>query len=473
MATNAAYYEGLQYANKDVENVDFGGLALGIAQVEREKFERRERERREREQFELNIYDKYGDVIYPAFDKTGLEQADIYATGLGQMISARSEDLNDRFNNNEISKVQYTREMAKLKGQAQQFKSNFDLINTYMSKYQELGDKRDPSMEDSVDMLTNLFKDAKPYLNEDNLIGNFSVSEDKDGNPRVESFLWDKIASRLEVSEKYDQFEIPKQILGVQGELSKFIAEDAIKKTHLTEDGRLKEGTSNLIKEQIGTLTSNQLVSYARQAGIDYEWDESDITKVANRDDLEKEIIKDQEEKTLALLQQKDAFDEVEKMELDIKLRDSYTRQKKLTAGQQKERGYSYAYYKEENAQKAGIGLTGDVEEFTVTKDLNLKTIPFKEVFAVGNMSADAIESGQIKQLHRNGRGEYMLTVGYLEEQRIVNEDNEAETIKIPQVLRVPLTNRTQKNYFLSQLGLQTISDPLPKKEEGKKRKAY
>ena len=94
MASKAAYYEGLQYANKDVKPVDFGALAMGLADVEQKKFDRAEKERKEDEAFQLKINEDFGDIVYPAFDKSGLENADIYMDGASQMISARAQDLN-------------------------------------------------------------------------------------------------------------------------------------------------------------------------------------------------------------------------------------------------------------------------------------------------------------------------------------------------------------------------------------------
>jgi len=112
-ASRAAYYEGLQYANRNVEPVNFGALALGIAEVEKEKFDRAERERKENEAFQLKLNEDFGDIVYPSFDKSGLENADIYMDGAAEMISARSQDLNDQFNSGAIDKVQYRREMTK------------------------------------------------------------------------------------------------------------------------------------------------------------------------------------------------------------------------------------------------------------------------------------------------------------------------------------------------------------------------
>src|SRR6056300_1353772 len=173
--SNAAYYEGLQYANKDVKPVDFGALALGVSGAVKEKYEREEKKRKEDEAFQMKIDENFGDAIYPSFDKTGLENIDIYQSGVVEMISARSQDLNAQYNNGSISKVEYNREMTKLKGQTHQFRSNFNMITKFANDYKEMGDNIDPASEDTMQMLQDLFSDSKPYLTEDNRLGNMSA----------------------------------------------------------------------------------------------------------------------------------------------------------------------------------------------------------------------------------------------------------------------------------------------------------
>lgn len=464
MASRAAYYEGLQYANKDVKPVDFGALALGIAGVEKEKFQRREKERKEDEAFQMKIADQFGDVIYPVFDKTGLENVDIYQNGVIEMVSARSQDLNDRYNSGDISKVQYNREMTKLKGQAQQFRSNFDMISNYVTKFQEQGDNIDPADEDTMQELQAMFEDAKPYLTEDNRLGNMSRVRNEKGEIEPRAMLWEKAGSMLQVSAKYDTFGIPKQILGIQGDLSKFIGTDAIINTHLNKDGSLKEGTANLISESVSTLSDRQVISYARQNGYAVEKDKTDISKLLNRDELEGKILDDQKEKTVALLQQKQSIDEFEKTKLDIALQDSYLRQKKMSNDQRAKKGYNYSYYTKENAQAEGIGLSGDVEEFTATKEIPVKGIPLTDLKLEGQISAEAADTGTVKQLYRNGDGEYIAVIGYVES--VPGTGTMAgQLIKTPQVRKVRLTTRAQKNYFLTKMDpdLGVISDPIPK----------
>ena len=462
--SNAAYYEGLQYANKDVKPVDFGALALGVSGAVKEKYEREEKKRKEDEAFQMKIDENFGDVIYPSFDKTGLENIDIYQSGVVEMISARSQDLNAQYNNGSISKVQYNREMTKLKGQTHQFRSNFNMITKFANDYKEMGDNIDPASEDTMQMLQDLFSDAKPYLTEDNRLGNMSASRNEKGEIIPKAFLWDKAASMLQVDAKYDTFGIPKQILGIQGELSKFIGSEAVLNTHLDKQGNLKEGTSNLIAESIDALSDRQVISYARQLGLDPDYDDNDITSITNRDELEREIVKDQQEKTLALLQQKQSLDEVEKTKLDIALQDSYLRQKKMSNDERANKGYNYSYYTKENAQVEGIGLSGDVEEFTATKEIPVKGIPLTDLKLEGQISAEAAETGTVKQLYRNANGEYIAVIGYVES--VPGTGTMAgQLVKTPQVRKVRLTTRAQKNYFLTKMDpdLGVISDPIPK----------
>ena len=459
MASKAAYYEGLQYANKDVKPVDFGALAMGLADVEQKKFDRAEKERKEDEAFQLKINEDFGDIVYPAFDKSGLENADIYMDGASQMISARAQDLNDQYNSGDISRIQYRREMTKLKGQTQQLTNNIGMIEKFVEEYRAQGDNIDPASQDTMEELQALFEDSKPYLTKDNRLGNLSSVRNENGELEPRGFLWDKAASMLQVQSRYDTFDIAKQVLNIQGDLSKFVGSDAVIKTHLDKKGNLKEGTINLIKESISTLSDRQIISYARQNGYDVEKDKTDTSRLLNRESLEAEILKDQQEKTTALLSQKSSLDEFEKQKLDISLQDSYLKQKRMSEEERAKKKYSYAYYTKESAEVSGIGLSGDVEEYSVTKDIPIKNIPIQELKLVGNLGADAIESGQLKQLHRNGNGEYMVTIGYTEKQP---DPTQASGFRlIPQTRKIPLTSRPQKNYFLTLMELPTISDPI------------
>ena len=51
MASKAAYYEGLQYANKDVKPVDFGALAMGLADVEQKNLIEQKRKEKKTKRF--------------------------------------------------------------------------------------------------------------------------------------------------------------------------------------------------------------------------------------------------------------------------------------------------------------------------------------------------------------------------------------------------------------------------------------
>jgi len=458
--SNAAYYEGLQYANKDVKPVDFGALALGVSGAVKEKYEREEKKRKEDEAFQMKIDENFGDVIYPSFDKTGLENIDIYQSGVVEMISARSQDLNAQYNNGSISKVQYNREMTKLKGQTHQFRSNFNMITKFANDYQEMGDNIDPASEDTMQMLQDLFSDAKPYLTEDNRLGNMSASRNEKGEIIPKAFLWDKAASMLQVEAKYDTFGIPKQILGIQGELSKFIGSEAVLNTHLDKQGNLKEGTSNLIAESIDALSDRQVISYARQLGLDPDYDDNDITSITNRDELEREIVKDQQEKTLALLQQKGSLDEMAYAEYSLKLKQLDQRERALRERSNKQPSYDKSYYNASSAKESGYDT--DYFEYTFKSPKSVKGFEgagFGEF--IGKDYTNMIGDPTVVSYMTDGSGMHVAKVAYQVQKPVIINGKTIpdQFVKENKVLEIPLTKRRQINQVRSVYGIPVLSD--------------
>jgi len=460
MASKAAYYEGLQYANRDVKPVDFGGLALGISQVEKEKFDRAEKERKENENFQLKINEDFGDIVYPSFDKSGLENVDIYMDGAAEMVSARSQDLNDQFNSGAIDKVQYRREMTKLKGQAQQLTSNIGMIEKYVDDYRAMGDNIDPSSQDTMEELQALFENAKPYLSKDNRLGNISAARNEDGELEPRGFLWDKAASMLQVDAKYDTFGIPKQILGIQGELSKFIGTEAILNTHLNKDGSLKEGTSNLISESVSTLSDRQIVSYARQNGYSVDKDNTDRLKILNRSEIENQIIDDQKEKTLALLQQKGSLDEMAYAEYSLKLKQLDQRERALRGRSNKQPSYDKSYYNVSSAKESGYDT--DYFEYTFKSPKSVKGFEgagFGEF--IGKDYTNIIGDPTVVSYMTDGSGMHVAKVAYQVQKPVIINGKTIpdQFVKENKVLEIPLTKRRQINQVRSVYGIPVLSD--------------
>ena len=357
--SKGAYYQGLVYANKGVKPVNFGALATGIAEQELTK-------RKDREEFELKIAENYGDVIYPAFDGTGLENADMYQRSVADLISARAEDLNDRFNNKEINKVQYTREMAKLKGQTQQLVSSFGKIEEFVKKVNELGGDADPKTLEMVEELELLFKNAKPYLDENNSLGNFSVDEE---GKNVRSFLWSNVNKRLIAEKRYDVNTIPKLILGVQGDLSKFVADEKIKATLLDGSGNLKQEQTDLIVNLVKSMSNSELTSYAEQVLDKGEFSSLDITAVDGKKSLQDLVVTDLTDRTKNFLSQKTSTDQASYQDYSIKLRELAIREDK--ANDPKSRLYDRSHTKKENAED--YNYETDYSDYTFIKPKSIK----------------------------------------------------------------------------------------------------
>ena len=357
--SKGAYYQGLVYANKGVKPVNFGALATGIAEQELTK-------RKDREEFELKIAENYGDVIYPAFDGTGLENADMYQRSVADLISARAEDLNDRFNNKEINKVQYTREMAKLKGQTQQLVSSFGKIEDFVKKVNELGGDADPKTLEMVEELELLFKNAKPYLDENNSLGNFSVDEE---GKSVRSFLWGNVNKRLIAEERYDVNTIPKLILGVQGDLSKFVANEKITSSLLDGSGNLKQEQTDLIGNLVKSMSNSELTSYAEQVLDKGEFSDLDITSVKDKEKLQGLVVTDLTDRTKNFLLQKTSTDEASYQDYSIKLRELAIREDK--ANDPDSRLYDKSHTNKANAED--YNYKTDYFDYTFIKPKSIK----------------------------------------------------------------------------------------------------
>ena len=474
--SKGAYYQGLVYANRGVKPVNFGALATGVAEQELTK-------RKDREEFELKIAENYGDVIYPAFDGTGLENADMYQRSVADLISARAEDLNDRFNNKEINKVQYTREMAKLKGQTQQLVSSFGKIEDFVKKVNELGGDADPKTLEMVEELELLFKNAKPYLDENNSLGNFSVDEE---GKNVRSFLWSNVNKRLIAEKRYDVNTIPKLILGVQGDLSKFVADEKITSSLLDGSGNLKQEQTDLIGNLVKSMSNSELTSYAEQVLNKGEFSDLDITSVKDKEKLQGLVVTDLTDRTKNFLSQKTTTSEVEAKELNLKIQESYRKQIKFQQEQKDKMVYDYDVYTDPetivglgfgtlNEDENAIyprGYGGDepsgplnVEVFTLKKP---KVLNFAQTEALSGLEQPKGVVGKVvlQQMFRDSEGNYIVTIGY-NERSSVDQDNSEErdetkidvqgfedksgALVTPQTKNIRLTSKQQISYFMAQ----------------------
>ena len=398
--SKGAYYQGLVYANKGVKPVNFGALATGIAEQELTK-------RKDREEFELKIAENYGDVIYPAFDGTGLENADMYQRSVADLISARAEDLNDRFNNKEINKVQYTREMAKLKGQTQQLVSSFGKIEDFVKKVNELGGDADPKTLEMVEELELLFKNAKPYLDENNSLGNFSVDEE---GKSVRSFLWGNVNKRLIAEERYDVNTIPKLILGVQGDLSKFVADEKITASLLDGSGNLKQEQTDLIGNLVKSMSNSELTSYAEQVLDKGEFSDLDITSVKDKEKLQGLVVTDLTDRTKNFLLQKTSTDEASYQDYSIKLRELAIREDK--ANDPKSRLYDRSHIKKENAED--YNYETDYSDYTFIKPKSIKGLTISGYQIPVARDNKAIESDPFVVGYRvTGDGRHFAKISY------------------------------------------------------------
>lgn len=472
MAQSTAYYEGLQYGENKVP--DFGGAAIkGVDRMI--ELQDAERKRQEKElEFRMKMIQDNPEVAYASFENSGIKNIDTYNTKVADLVKNKFNQLNLKYQN-DGDKTAYVMGVSKLKGEVMNYTTHVKPMIEYGQKITEIGEDASAVMYDNVERIDAAMQYGVPSMSPDGTLSNVSVVPQDDGSYKKDQIAFGEMQSLTTIHQRQDKFAIASDAVKSFGKDSRFIDKqgNVILDTLLTKDGKMQPSASRIIKANVSSLGRSSLVDIADQFGIQAQYGSNG--ELLNRKELVDSVAKSEIEYATSLMQERQTEDEVEKTKLDIALRDSYARQKKMSDDSKARKGYSYAYYNEESAKKQGIGLEGDVEEFTAIKDISLKSIPIQEIFGVGNMSADVIDSGQVQQLYRNGAGEYMINIGYVEKQPEIDPFGQktGEFFEVPQVRRVKLENRTQKNYFLSKFGLDPISDPRTPDSKKQKPKAY
>jgi hypothetical protein len=473
MAQPTAQYEALQYGQD--KTPDFGAIAMAGAKRVTELQEAERKREQEELKFRMDMIKDNPEVAYASFENSGLKNLDAYNTKVSELVKDRFNQLNEQYNIDK-DKTAYVMGVSKLKGEVMNFSNEISPMIQYGQKIVELGDGASAVMYDNAESIDGMLQHGVPSMDKGGNIVNTSIIPQEDGSFKKENVGFSEMTSLTSIHERQDKFSVAANAVKSFGSDSRFMDDSGqvVLSTLLTKDGQLNQSAAKIIKANVSSLDRSSLIDIADQFGLQAQYGPG--REILNKQELINDISEREIDYAASLMQERQTEDEVEKTKLDIALQDSYLRQKKMSNDQRAKKGYNYSYYTKENAQAEGIGLSGDVEEFTVTKDIQVKNIPTQEIGLIGNISADAIETGQVKQLHRNGNGDYMVTISYVEKTPIlspIDDKPTGEFIETPQTRRVRLTNRPQKNYFLSIIDseLGVISDPIPKPGEQPKEK--
>ena len=148
-----AYYQGLIYANRDVEPVDFGKISLGIAEVELAK-------RKKREDFLMEQQEKFGEFFATDQLNAGLANPD----AIGDELQARIlTDFNAINASVEAKQMTYTQARALtngLKGQLSGLKQSYDKMADFVQTYTDTENKG-YSMELAMQHLNNFMEGSE------------------------------------------------------------------------------------------------------------------------------------------------------------------------------------------------------------------------------------------------------------------------------------------------------------------------
>ena len=461
MAQPTAQYEALQYGQDKIP--DFGGIAMAGAKRVTE-LQEAERKRKDDElKFRMDMIKENPEVAYASFENSGLKNLDAYNTKVSELVKDRFNQLNEQYNIDQ-DKTAYVMGVSKLKGEVMNFANQVSPMIQYGQKIVELGDGASAVMYDNAESIDGMLQYGVPSMDKDGNIVNTSIIPQEDGSFRKENVGFSEMTSLTSIHERQDKFSVAANAVKSFGSDSRFIDESGqvVLSTLLTKDGQLNQSAKNIIRANVSSLDRSSLIDTADQFGLQAQYGPG--REILNKDELIEDLTQRQTEYAASLMQERQTEDEVEKTKLDIALQDSYLRQKKMSYDQRAKKGYNYSYYTKENAQAEGIGLSGDVEEFTAIKEIPVKGIPLTDLKLEGQISAEAADTGTVKQLYRNGNGEYIAVIGYVESVPGTGAMR-GELVKTPQVRKVRLTTRAQKNYFLTKMDpdLGVISDPIPK----------
>jgi hypothetical protein len=466
MAQSTAYYEGLQYGENKIP--DFGGAAIkGVDRMI--QLQEDERRRKEKElQFRMKMIQDNPEVAYASFENSGIKNIDTYNTKVAELVKNKFNDLNLKYQE-DGDKTAYVMGVSKLKGEVMNYTTHVKPMIEYGQKITELGENASAVMYDNVERIDGAMQYGVPSMSPDGTLSNVSVVPQDDGSFKQDKIAFGEMQALTNIHQRQDKFGLATDAVKSFGQDSRFIDKEGnvVLSTLLTREGNLNPSASKIIKADVSSLGRSSLVDIADQFGIQAQYGSNG--ELLNRKELVDGVADAEIEYAASLMQERQTEDEVEKTKIDIALRDSYLRQKRMNKSERDAKRYNYSYYTEENAQREGIGLSGAVEEFTATKEIKVSEMPLKELKLEGPVSAEAAQNGVVQQIHRNNKGEMMVTIRYT--QTVPGTGvNLGQTYKVPQMQRLRLETRAQKNFFLSRLdpGLGVISDPVPKPGEQK-----
>jgi hypothetical protein len=321
MASNTgAYFEGMQYANKGVQPVNFGELSMGFAKIVEDKRAQEKQDRIRRENTQMEMQKLFGEEVYSAFDGTGLKDVDVVTAKIKDSIVARANVLNSMFEKGELTAPQMMQEMQKLNAQSKKISS---FASSAAKSFEEIQGNTNSSAatEYLVQRANQLFQEATPVMDSSGKISFLS----KDGDVMTNNPV-DQLDRLLQNRNKFDVDNLAETIVNTQGQIRKTYENGQV----ITSKGEVGESQIEYISNLVNSMDAEDLFDIADQAGIEVEMDNASVFSIKNEDQVKAKVKKHLEDYTREKFKAKTSVDEVAGKQLSVQMQREYREAEKF-----------------------------------------------------------------------------------------------------------------------------------------------
>jgi len=307
MSKGGAYYAAAGAANQ-VQPVSFGDIAMGFANIAESKRKESAEQSKYRQDFLMKQQELFGNEIIGEFDGTGIDNIDGVAAKTKDSIKKHAEILNSLYEDGKISESQLNSRMRKLSNASAQYRNMVGNVSSFIQQHNELGGKSSKYNEAVIERLNSFTQDMLPVVNENSEL----VFLSRGGKRGLQQTSLSGMQDMLSAKEGISDNDIFKGVMaGIKPTTQ--VKGKAVVSTYMP-NGDLSANTKNFLKEQLDTMSDDQLIDLAVKNDIDY----GDGLEIENKDALKSSLMNVYENKTKAYLTDQEAANEVEGIRLSI-----------------------------------------------------------------------------------------------------------------------------------------------------------
>jgi hypothetical protein len=431
----------MQYSQ--AQPVDFGKIAMGFAQVSENKRLEAERKQQEREDFQVKMTETYGETIYSPFDNTGLANIDIANQKIKDSIVGQSNIINKLFEEGRLSKPEVARRINLLKSQTSQYNNFVNGISGAVEEYKKLGGNASESSKLIMEKANQLFQNTAPGVDTESMLKFYT----KDGEVLQETPFME-LQGMLDIRAGVNEKEIVNEIIGFEKNANKLFENGTVYNKFL-ETGELQEEHKSLLFNYAKSQDDKDLYDLASKAGIKVELDPSKLLSITNREDVEKGVQEYLGELTKSSLNIKDWKDDVAGLDMSLKMKENYRREKKFNQGSGDAAKYNLATVED----KTGLNRGSGVQAIPKSGSIKLSALPEATLKAIGAQAIPGLPQATVNYYTEYDGASY-VNVSYKES--VINQNNEEVFQPINREFYIP--DLETENLIRTRIGMQAIN---------------